>query len=397
MGTSIHNRSWPRLGTEKIPFPTEPRYNGAFMISSIVTVAARCSSGLCLGLIDIVTKLKRKTPSFGTWLESIPFFPDILVPFASGLSHRTAHTGLNKQIRLFLRTLLTHAVLPLACWGWWWVGLSDNKASKLVATIKHCLKLCPLASKALLPILVGHQLDPCFMAGQAAFQMWKLAHRKMGGALRWLEHTCRGMWQHAVNEWLTRCEWTLQEPGKWVHSSMQHVLRWNAPSDIQERDKHMLRESWRRALFSQFLTSARRDASQLCNTRYCEQVCQRTRVAFADGDAHVRAVLAGGACSDQHLAVMTNSRHNVAQPAIQCKCSWCNSGCIGDWDHQVWHCAGFSRNRPPVPDSRLQRRLGWLVQGTKSDHQVMEHMAGVRALLADSRHTLFHCPRLRTV
>ena len=110
--------------------------------------------------------------------------------------------------------------------------------------------------------------------------------------------------------------WMLQEPGKWVHSSMQHVLKWNASSDIQERDKHMLRESWRTALFSQFLTSA----SQLCNTRYCEQVCKLNRVVFADGDDHVRAVLAQGACRDQHLAVLKSNRHDAAQPAIQCKC-----------------------------------------------------------------------------
>ena len=59
-----------------------------------------------------------------------------------------------------------------------------------------------------------------------------------------------------------------------------------------------------------------RDAAEITNVSYNERVFPRTRMAFKHGDAHVRAVLAGGACSDQHFCYLAETPSSACAVSV---------------------------------------------------------------------------------
>ena len=145
-------------------------------------------------------------------------------------------------------------------------------------------------------------------------------------------------------------------------------------------EKHMLRESWRRIPFANFLGSSRRDAQAIGTSPYAESRVAAARQLFREFDTHAKAVMMGAVVSDARLDRMY---HRPIQP-----CSWCqHPSAIPRWDHAAWYCPAFSASRPRRPNDAFQRILGWpMGRNPGTDQAVLAHLGKVRQKLLDKRY-----------
>lgn len=264
------------------------------------------------------------------------------------------------------KTIAT-SILPLACWGWIQQRLSKNKAAKLQRQISKALWKHALGSPYLSSLLSGHSLDAVFQAGRTAMRMYPTSP--------------------TVGAWLETMGWRSRGEGRWHHPTLRRCIAIRPA--ISPENQHLVREAWRQDLWHKFTNSQRRDANSLPPSErvYNETTCARTRQCFYKQDSHARAVLVGAACSDAIYDVIDGSR-----PEPQCH--WCSAHVVPDWHHHAWECSAFADTRPGRPVSYLAQRFGWQI-GSCHDADILEHLAHVRAKLAESRRPAAGGARLR--
>ena len=273
--------------------------------------------------------------------------------------------------------LVAALVIPKAAWGSW---TSLRPTCPLTSAVKRVAGSAHgQMSKELFYILAGHGLNSVFCAGMQPYQYLATEVRQRHRV--WPPRSCRGTWLHTVRSWLQSLGWQEEAPWRWHHPdpSSNPTIHWNRPlrSEEQDAEKHALRESWRRHLFSSFLASTRRDAVAVAATAYLEPRVNLARKMFRTQDTHARAVMTGAVVSDARLDVMQRRAINT--------CTWCNQNEIPSWDHLAWSCDGFALTRPPVPGDPMQRILGWPT-GHHTDQPILTHLGNVRSKLLDKRY-----------
>jgi hypothetical protein len=135
---------------------------------------------------------------------------------------------------------------------------------------------------------------------------------------------------------------------------------------------HMIRESWRRRKFKDWLRSKGRVQELLRHSlEYDEARIQKLRYKFDSSNGTCRAVLAGA----------------VASPA--CFGEPCLWGCgepIGSWDHVCWQCEKAPRPTGlETPACPAERRLGWQTAGI-GNWKSLDWMAEVAEKIWDKRY-----------
>ena len=152
--------------------------------------------------------------------------------------------------------------------------------------------------------------------------------------------------------------WTEAGPWKWTSEAGELSLAADASKEDRKAAGHKLREQWRRKHMRAFLSSDRRDATEIRNAVgngwYSEDALQRAR-KMHDCNGDVLAVLTGAAVSPAMLAVAMarQTRQDVIE--ADAACPWCDLQ-WGTWDHCCWECEHNCIAGPP-PAHVVQRRL----------------------------------------
>ncbi len=173
---------------------------------------------------------------------------------------------------------------------------------------------------------------------------------------------------------------------------MNASFDWFNFEELKAEIKHWIREAWRRKLFKASIASARRDAVALkaAAVEYSEDVCNRARRSFIEGDGHVKTVMAGGVVSDALWQIRCKKEARQNQAVIEREeegaeewCDWRGEEVVLSCYNLVWTCnSSLGSGRPPEPESALQLRPAWHCYGWKRyDSKVMSRMAEVRAKL----------------
>jgi hypothetical protein len=290
---------------------------------------------------------------------------------------RTCLLPVSHQVRA---QLVASLAIPKAVWGCWTSLAPVKQLSTLVRKVAGSKHNC--TSVELFYLLAGHGLHAEFCAGLQAYSYLAQVVRRR--ARPWPQRSPQGTWLGTVRSWLASLGWSEQRPWLWQHPNLGargFQISWTSQlsePDLQ-REKHELRESWRRQLFSDFMASGRRDAAAVQGAAYSESRMTLARNTFRELDTHGRAVMAGAVVSDARFNVMC---HEDIQP-----CTWCDDpAAVPDWDHLAWSCSGFQSTRPPVPSDNLQKVMGWPVNGNENDLAVVAHLASVRSKLLDRRY-----------
>ena len=155
---------------------------------------------------------------------------------------------------------------------------------------------------------------------------------------------------------------------------MQETIQWGGDSaTTNDRIQHLVRESFRRKLFSEFQNSARRDADILAHSEYDETLIALARQQFSAHGSHAKAIMIG--------AFWSHAKKEVRKHFHTDKwCPFCHENIVADLDHLIWFCSHFVSGRPPIPDNIFQRRLGWPIRDRSDYNQdVISHMAAVRS------------------
>ena len=184
-----------------------------------------------------------------------------------------------------------------------------------------------------------------------------------------------------LTSWLQSLGWDEVGAFHWRHSDIQVDIQWSHPLSPAEgeKEKHHIRETWRRLLFDQFLASSRRDSQAVGNPAYDEAWITRARKLFQEADTHGRAVMVGAVVSDARYDRM--KRREIAH------CQWCRDpDAIPGWVHHAWECPAFAQGRPLTPDNAFQKILGWPVGQSAVDRSVLDHLALVRSRVLDQRY-----------
>lgn len=172
------------------------------------------------------------------------------------------------------------------------------------------------------------------------------------------------------------------EPWWWKHALLNYDMNWNRLLRCTYLEKikwiqkfdHFVRESWRHKSFREFIFSERRDAAVIRASEPYKETCQLARRLFQDSNGHGKAVLIGAAASTAYYQMQRTG-------VVETFCFWCKKNVVPSWDHLCWQCDAFQETRPEIPDSIMQRRLGWPVisRGTIYANAVLTHLASVRA------------------
>ena len=279
-----------------------------------------------------------------------------------------------------MRMKAIHAVsivIPKAAWGAWTslvpVRALNGTVKRLAGTGHN------QASQDLFYLLAGHGLHPEFCTAMQAYSF--LATEVRRRARPWPQRTIRGTWLYTVTSWLQSLGWDEVGAFHWRHSDIQVDIQWSHPLSPAEgeKEKHHIRETWRRLLFDQFLASSRRDSQAVGNPAYDEAWITRARKLFQDADTHGRAVMVGAVVSDARYDRM--KRREIAH------CQWCRDpDAIPGWVHHAWECPAFAQGRPLTPDNAFQKILGWPVGQSAVDRSVLDHLALVRSRVLDQRY-----------
>ena len=101
------------------------------------------------------------------------------------------------------------------------------------------------------------------------------------------------------------------------------------PKGLNDKERHEIREPWRRLQFAQVLNSSRRDSKGFTG---CWQSCfydeariTLARQAFRTADVHGRAGMVGAIVSDARF-------DHMKRMDIQ-SCRWCQQNCVPRWEH----------------------------------------------------------------
>lgn len=262
-------------------------------------------------------------------------------------SHRLDRIGLLPVSMTLKAAHASSIVVPKACWGSWTSLVPVKRLNSIVKRIAGTSHL--QASRRLFYLLAGHGLHVEFCAAFQAFSFLATEVR------------------HTARPWPRR-----SEVGATIH--------WHQalPKDLNDKERHEIREFWRRLQFSGFLNSSRRDSQVVGNPAYDEARITLVRKAFRTANVRTRAVMVGAIVSDARLDRM--KRREIQS------CRWCLQNCVPCWEHASWECPGFADTRPNPPRDALQRILGWPSGHAVLDTEVLTHLSSVGSRLLDMRY-----------
>lgn len=158
--------------------------------------------------------------------------------------------------------------------------------------------------------------------------------------------------------------------------------------DALQPQLHMLRHTWRREKFAEWLRSSRHEAAQMLSVHSGDALMKTfhsfdwelIRKSLSLGPGH-RTVLLGSGESDAWMAAIDGLERSST-------CCLCGNA-IGHLLHLFWECEHTADLRrhyqiSSPPDCPLRARFGWLRK--KEDLNVLHHMACCIQLLWQSRH-----------
>ena len=252
-------------------------------------------------------------------------------------------------------------ILAKASWGWIFEA-PDKTAKQTMHRLRNSIFPAQrVGSRPLSTILSGHGTDFDFTQNLKAWRSFcQISRQKVLHA--------QDPWRTKVHRWLKRLGWLPSSTFRWTHSILGTL---DALGDKKEQE-HKVRESWRRCLFDQFITSKRRDAHLLRSWRYDETSCKFARELFLSGTGDERAVLCGAALS---LAAY----RKMAKVAVG-TCQFCHQVAVPDWHHLCWVCPATGPH-PVYPNEIHTARLGWPCQSDnlQKARERLRHMSAVRA------------------
>ena len=201
------------------------------------------------------------------------------------------------------------------------------------------------ASDELFYILTAHGLNAEFCAGAQAFSYLSKEVRQQP----------RPRWRHPD---LARAQATIQ----WIQPLTQEAI---------DLENHRLRESWRRTLFNNFLSSSRRDAAAIGHPVY-DDICLETLTPMAKLWWWERWF--------QMLALMWcfEDLYSGLQ-VVQCRGHTILGAPI------AWQCPAFQTSRCRALRDAIQFVLGWPIGQKQHDQAVIKHLADVRSKVLDRR------------
>ena len=176
-------------------------------------------------------------------------------------AHRIAHRLRTAPIswadkQHYWRTL----ILGKATWGWLY---KQPPATVTKLFNQHYRLLFPGqkgGSRALTTLLAGHSNDFNFRHNIFTWRAFRRAYTSTGGL------PPHDPWNKRIHHWLQQLKWTNIAPHTWTHHDLP-PLRLHDDTNLQD---HLIRESWRRNLFADFIRSTRRDAQHLRDWHYNE-------------------------------------------------------------------------------------------------------------------------------
>jgi len=168
-------------------------------------------------------------------------------------------------------------------------------------------------------------------------------------------------------------KWDWKEQGQfvWHHEEMNVKLdlkREVRKKGGKEKVSHWIREAYRRNRWKAWLKCERRAVEETGRIPYDEERCKKARM-WAVTEVQ-RTIMCGGFVTP--AAIHAQGRQEWTH-----MCPWCHR-VVGNHDHIFWEC----RERPRKigkPQDRLQRRLGWPVNGAskKSNLDILGWMEEV--------------------
>ena len=279
---------------------------------------------------------------------------EVRLTHSLGVASRLQRAKLPLEIR---RHLWQSRVISKACWGHFLKAPPRASFRGLQAIKKNVLYLHQSGSTALQNILEGHR---CNLNFQASYQaIGALMRTKDWWPKLWNSKVQTGTWLGHARLWLKSLGWIERSPFAWCWSHpTQGLMNWmrEGPDEGPAKWHHLIRESWRLQQHTAFLNSSRRDSVLLQGWIYDETACQKARQLFEHATSHERAVMVGAA----HSSAYYQKRKRGAANNV---CTKCGQNVVPDWHHLAWECAHFHTQRPPRPQSAVQRRLGWPPRG----------------------------------
>ena len=281
--------------------------------------------------------------------------------------------------------LAATVVAPTATWGFGIGGRWPNKSeTKNFLTRFDLSTKCPQfpagrSSKPLRQVFfLGHVSDLLFQAvartARASFQ-WHLLRAKHGQAVEWT-----APFAAELSARLEMWGWKATQQGLVDHRD--RLCRLGSPMEQVDATLHLLRISWRKHMFDQWLSADRID-SKLARQLGCHLSAEQIdvlRKQFKNRHGHEVAVACGGMMAPS----INFERLQAGRPVLQ-QCPYCQQQIVPSVSHIFWHCPHFDHARSlPAPVDELQQRLGWSVDGNLDLDRLVQ-MGVIRGLEAHVR------------
>ena len=291
---------------------------------------------------------------------------------------------LKRKIRIAQLT-----VVPKAAWGWILRRPAKRDLTAIESVFRRLHKTQRQSSPFLYKIVRGHQWDLRFCA---VHEVSSILHRliaRTGTVLRGFRGPKSG-WLGALRKGLLDLGWSEDRTAwTWWHAGLNRGFsldRRHASWEPKlQKLQHVLRESWRRALYYKWLSQDRVDSKLCFNRPYCENRLKDLR--FLDLTSHEVAVVTGGVVSPAKYAVMLPSA-----PLSTRICPFCKRE-GADWEHVAWGCTQAHRPddvRRDTCHDILQARLGWPSPDKLHSRRVLTWLAHVRRVCLEARHAHAH-------
>jgi len=338
--------------------------------------------------------------------------PKLLGVTFSGNLARGYTDSEKKKLASSLATINKCALLPLpprmritcalmagiakASWGWLAKTVTVQSAQSFDTAMARLARE-PISARSphLASIFRGHAASLSFMAGQqAVVAAWTYARR---------HGVAPGSWRgaplaNAIRSFFRKWDWDIVAPWKFINHNISDeattVSLDPADPDFVEQKPlftHLLRESWRASLYTSWLATDRRDATDCKGMPYPAKRCKAAfNAALTDRyywicaiGAFISPALLWQRFKDEPYADQVKSNSAFT-------CPWCQHP-LADSNHVLWQC-----NRSPKPahlippTDPLQRRLGWPLSQTGSklyDREVIDWFALTRKALLDRYHS----------
>lgn len=281
------------------------------------------------------------------------------------------------------RRVIVGAVFGKLTWGWVFHLPPKATINTIQSTVNRALGELQGGCPHFRSILRGHSLNVHFRLLQTNISAaWRLARQ----GVRPCQWSNKG-WPKVIDKLLETYDWTHSGAWEWEQEELGAFQLHNVPGGEGRRRKrfHILRESFRRKHFAQFLNSSRREAAY-CNEQdihYNEDHCRIARNLCKDRKTF--HVMCGATVSVAAYAKMTHAE-------VPEQCPWCGCAVVPTAAHVAWECAGVDSARQRILGTQfagisnhVQKRLGWPT-GHQLDAAVLRWLVEVRDLFLQDRY-----------